>query len=271
MRLSLDYTIGTDPELFLVNTKTQKVVSAINKIPGCKEEPFTENLPKGFGLQTDNILAEFNIPPVTNEDDFVQSIEYMKDFIRSIAKDLDKNFDILCQASAKVPAKELKHPQAKEFGCDPDYCIYSEGPNEVSKAAKTNLRSAGFHIHVGYPNNNIDTSLNMLLYIDAFVGLPSIIYDTDTERRNLYGKAGCFRLQPYGFEYRTLSSYWIGNESRLRFIFKQVIWALYAYENGANIPIRTLTRDTINNNDVESVKRLIEKYGLLHPKNVNPE
>ena len=34
--------------------------------------------------------------------------------------------------------------------------------------------------------------------IDAYVGLPSILYDTDAERRKLYGKAGCFRLQPYG-------------------------------------------------------------------------
>ena len=82
--------------------------------------------------------------------------------------------------------------------CDPDFCIYREGPNEVSKAARTNLRSAGFHIHVGYESNNIDTSIAMLRYIDAYVGLPSILYDTDNERRSLYGKAGCFRLQPYG-------------------------------------------------------------------------
>lgn len=27
--------------------------------------------------------------------------------------------------------------------CDPDYCVYTNAKNEVSKAAKTNLRSAG--------------------------------------------------------------------------------------------------------------------------------
>ena len=58
------YTIGSDPELFLFNTKTGKIVSAIDKIPGYKFCPYTEGLPEGFGLQTDNILAEFNIPPV---------------------------------------------------------------------------------------------------------------------------------------------------------------------------------------------------------------
>ena len=95
-------------------------------------------------MQTDNILAEFNIPPVTNERDFIKELEYMKEFIRSRVKEINTDLDILCQASAKVPAKELKHPQAKEFGCDPDFCIYTKGPNEVSKASRTNLRSAGF-------------------------------------------------------------------------------------------------------------------------------
>lgn len=269
--LSRKYTIGSDPELFLVNNKTGKVVSAINKIPGYKEEPFTEGLPKGFGLQTDNILAEFNIPPVTSENDFVSNIEFMKDFIRNMAKGINADFDILCQASSKVLAKELKHPQAKEFGCDPDFCIYTKGPNVVGQAATTNLRSAGFHIHVGYEEHNIDTSMKMLQYIDAIVGIPSILYDTDAERRKLYGKAGCFRLQPYGFEYRTLSSYWIGNESRLRFIWKQVMYALFCYERGSYIPDPSVVRDVINNNDVEAAKHLIKEFDLIHPNNIIPE
>ena len=137
------YTIGSDPELFLFNNKTNKVVSAIDKIPGHKDEPYTEGLPNGFALQTDNILAEFNIPPVLRESDFVDSINFMKDHIRELVKKINKDFDIKCQASAKVPAKELKHPQAKEAGCDPDFCIYREGPNPPGSLSRTNLRSAG--------------------------------------------------------------------------------------------------------------------------------
>lgn len=271
MWLGRDYTIGSDPELFIINTKTKKVVSAIDKIPGTKADPFNEGLPKGFGLQTDNILAEFNIPPVQSESNFIECIEFMKNVIRDKVKAIDEKFDVLCQASAKVPSKELIHPQAREFGCDPDYCIYSQGSNAVSPATRTTLRSAGFHIHVGYPENNIDTSVAMLRYIDAIVGLPSIIYDTDVERRKLYGKAGCFRLQPYGFEYRTLSSFWIGSESRLKFIWKQVMYALYLFESGARIPDSELIQTTINSNDVETAKKLIIEFGLIHPKNVAPE
>lgn len=114
--LNRRYTIGSDPELFIVNQKTNKVVSAIDKIPGHKEEPYREGLPEGFGLQTDNILAEFNVPPVMGEQDFIKNIEFMKSFINDRVRAINPNFGILCQASAKVPAKELKHPQALEFG-----------------------------------------------------------------------------------------------------------------------------------------------------------
>lgn len=266
-----EYTFGSDPELFIFNNKTKKVISAIDKIPGYKDDPYTEGLPEGFGLQTDNILAEFNIPPVDNVDDFIHHIEFMKDFIKAKVKELNENFDILCQASSKVPAKELKHPQAREFGCDPDYCIYSTGPNAVTGATRTTLRSSGFHLHVGYPNNNIDTSLQMLRYVDAFVGIPSIIYDTDSERRKLYGKAGCFRLCKYGFEYRTLSSYWIANPSRLKFIWNQLIYALYAYEREYDLPNPIEIQEIINNNDIDKAHQIINKYHLIYPDNIIPE
>lgn len=256
-------TIGSDPEVFIYNTKTKKVVSAIDLIPGAKGAPYTEGLPEGYGLQTDNILAEFNIPPVRDRNSFIHHIEFMKDYIRNFVKDINPDLDILCQASAKVPAKELKHPQAKEFGCMPDYCIYHEGPNVVSSAKNTTLRSCGFHIHIGYENPDIDTSLNILRYIDAYVGIPSILYDTDSERRKLYGKAGCFRLTDYGFEYRTLSSYWINDHTRLEFIWEQLSKALNGYLSDTSIPDGNTVQNIINNNDVDLAIQIIKQYYLL--------
>lgn len=271
MYLNKNYTIGADPEIFLYNIKTKKIVSAIDKIPGQKEAPYTEGLPEGYGLQTDNVLAEFNIPPVRSEEDFVKNIEFMKNIIRNKAKDIDSDFDVLCVASSKVPLTELKHPQAKRFGCDPDYCLYTQTQNYISRNPRSTLRSGGFHIHIGYPEHNIDTSLEMLRYVDAIVGLASILYDTDMERRKLYGKAGCFRLTSYGFEYRTLSSYWLGNESRLRFIYKQIQMALYAYENHWSLPNPQVVEDVINNNLVEKAKSLLEDYNFLANNDIKPE
>lgn len=72
-------TVGADPELFIFNTRTNQVVSAIGIIPGEKGKPYTKGMPKGFGVEIDCILGEFNIPPCTSGNEFVDSIKYMKD------------------------------------------------------------------------------------------------------------------------------------------------------------------------------------------------
>ena len=44
-------TIGADPELFIINEKTKKVVSAVGLIPGEKGNPWrSDDMPEGFGL-----------------------------------------------------------------------------------------------------------------------------------------------------------------------------------------------------------------------------
>lgn len=192
--------IGTDPECFIFNTKTNKVKSSVKIIPGTKQHPHhIEELGPGFALQTDNILAEFNVPPTDNVKSFVDNITKMKDYIRKFVQGIDENLDILCAASQNVPKSELRSKQAKLFGCNPDYCIYTGDQNpKPLNAGESNLRSAGFHVHVGYDGPEIDRSLRLLAYMDAYLGLPSILIDKDTQRRTLYGKAGCFRLTDYG-------------------------------------------------------------------------
>ena len=112
-------------------------------------------------------------------------------------------------------------------------------------------------------NPNIDSSLEMLRYIDAYVGIASILYDTDTERRKLYGKAGCFRLADYGFEYRTLSSYWITEATTMEFIWNQLERALTAFTFGRSLPEKEIVQSIIDNNDTELAKKAIAAYGLL--------
>lgn len=195
----VNVTIGADPELFIINETTGKVVSSIGLIPGEKGNPWVgEDMPSGFGLETDNIVAEFNIPPVRDEASFINNIEYMKEYINRFVKNVNPELGILCEASQMVPKDQLQSKQAKEFGCDVDFNVYTQEPNPKPKGTRTNLRSCGFHIHIGYDNNNIDTSLLLVRYMDTYLGLPSLLKDSDKKRRSLYGKAGCFRLTPYG-------------------------------------------------------------------------
>lgn len=256
--------IGTDPECFIINKKTNKVKSSVKLIPGTKEFPHhIDELGPGFALQTDNILAEFNVPPTNNLETWVENIEKMKDYIRSFVQNINENYDILCAASQNVPKSELRSKQAKEFGCDPDFNIYTGDVNpKPENAATTTLRSAGFHVHVGYDQCNVDRSIRLLGYLDAYLGIPSIIIDKDSQRRSLYGKAGCFRLTDYGCEYRTLSSYFMKDRKHLEWVFKQTVKAIKAYNECKRIPRGELTQMVINTNNIETAKELCKDYNL---------
>lgn len=259
----LNVTIGSDPELFIVNTKSGDVVSSIGLIPGEKgKEYHGEDMPKGFGLSTDNITAEFNIPPVTNEATFVNNIEYMKDYIKNYVAEKNPDLGIQCIASRDVNPDQLKSKQAKLFGCDPDYNAWTGRVNAKPQGDKTNLRSCGFHIHIGYANYNIDTSLDLVKYLDTYLGVPSVIIDKDEKRRNLYGKAGCFRITEYGVEYRVLSSTMMKDKDTLKLVWRGIQNAIKAYNTGGTCLSQETVEDIINNNNIDKAKYYIKKYNL---------
>lgn len=257
-------TIGADPELFIINSATGAVVSSIGLIPGEKGNPYRSNdMPEGYGLEIDNILAEFNIPPVTTKEGFIEAMTYMKDYIKKFVKAKNKNLDILCKASMMVDEDQLQSPEAKLFGCSVDYNAYTEGPNPKPEGERTNLRSAGFHIHIGYDNCNVDTSLQLIKYLDMYLGIPSVLKDDDTKRRSLYGKAGCFRLTPYGLEYRVLSSYFLSNKITLSWVWNGIFKAIDAYHKGYELADSELVQKAINESDKALAEKLIKKYKLV--------
>lgn len=252
-------TIGADPELFIINKETGKVVSSIGIIPGVKGEPYTaEDMPKGFGIEIDNILAEYNIPPVTDNVNFVNNILYMQEYLRKFVQNVNPNYDIKCSASEIVDKDQLQSDEAQQFGCSPDYNVYTEEENVKPDVPKDGTRSAGFHIHFGYDNPNIQTSLHIVKLCDAFIGLPSILLDSDTRRRRIYGKAGSFRLCDYGVEYRTLSSYMQSSPELLNIVWK----GIEKVKSELNKPTMRVSRyesaiiEAINKSDKELAEKL---------------
>lgn len=256
--------VGSDPELFIVNTKTNKVVSSIGLIPGVKGEAYrSPEMPEGYGLQIDNILAEFNIPPTNKKEGFIASMNYMKDYIRDYVKAKNPDLDILCTASMDVDEDQLQSDEAKEFGCMPDYNAYTENVNPRPEGNKTNMRSAGCHIHVSYDFPNANDSILLVKYMDMYLGIPSVVLDPDTKRRNLYGKAGSFRLCKYGVEYRTLSSKFIDNDEYITFMWNGITKAIHAFNKRLPIISAKTVQDVINNSNVTKAKELIETYNLM--------
>lgn len=254
------FTIGADPELFLVNNQ-QKLISVVGLIGGTKEEPMP--IGNGCAVQEDNVAAEFCIPPCVSSTSFVEAIQFALGDINNRAEKLGLSLATLT-ASASFDKDQLRTPQAQQFGCDPDYNAYTMRPNPRPKAQDKTLRSAGGHVHVGtkHPHPNIIKTM------DLYLGIPSLILDKDEHRRQLYGKAGAFRPKPYGVEYRTLSNFWIWDKKTIEWVYHQVhtcIEKCADFISSTTEEDRLKIQDCINNNNKEEAKNLIKTWDLVLP------
>lgn len=220
------YLIGSDPEIFVVN-EDDTLSSSIGIFKGTKDNPI--DIGEGCFVQEDNILVEFNIPPVTNLEDFLKSMNYSKNYIETILAPLGKK---LYYSSSEIATEELlKQEGAKVFGCSPSFNVVTESVscldiNQLdSEVAK--IRSSGFHIHLGYDNPTEEHNDRLVLCFELFVTLPLLNSDNDKyNRRKLYGLLGDSRTKDYGVECRSLGGYFLKDDSTLTLLWKQIQKAL---------------------------------------------
>jgi hypothetical protein len=109
--------------------------------------------------------------------------------------------------------------EARILGCQPSSNIYGVKPIEVEKDWK--IRSAGGHLHFGIVSQEHATSVNKIWWDagverqvaiwDMLLGTMSVMLDRSDQslRRQAYGRAGEYRRQPHGLEYRVLSNFWL--------------------------------------------------------------
>lgn len=253
-------TIGCDPELFVTN-KEGKPRSAWNLIPGTKEKPFPVT---DGAVQVDGMALEFNIDPVETSDDFVKKINS----VMGQMKEMVPNHEFLIVPSVNFNGNHFRAQpdEAKELGCTPDYNAYTLGENPKPNN-QTTMRTASGHIHIGFceekdflsPEHMIKCA-TLVKQLDMFLGVPSVLFDKDTKRRNMYGAAGCFRPKPYGLEYRVLSNAWLLNENRMRFVFDNTVNAVNSLLEG-NRPFEKVgekaLQDVINRSIGYNAKRIL--------------
>lgn len=114
------------------------------------------------------------------------------------------------------------------------------------------------HIHLGCDGGlSFDEIINFVKYFDQYVVLPSLLYDPDTERRSLYGKAGCFRRCNYGCECRSLSSFMMSDDNLLSMVWDNTMKAIYHFENQTSLIDPELIQDVINNSRFDIARKLI--------------
>lgn len=263
--------IGSDFEMFLVEEKTNKFISAIPFNNGTKSHP--EKLSKdGCCIQRDGVLQECNVPPVSIDeaDLFIENVNFVKSFIiTTICK--ERGLKLVCCPSANFEQDQLQDIEAVTFGCDPDFNAWKDAEiNEKPEcSANSGLRSCGAHIHFSYPDADLDTSIELMKLFDLFITVPFMLIDEDTERRKLYGKAGAFRLQDWGnekgFEARTLSNIWINTPENIKFVFNQINKMFDYFNEHGTVEINKdadIIVQAINQPNHDLVRALIEKYKL---------
>jgi hypothetical protein len=256
-------TIGTDPEFFIQNNDG-KLISSIGIIEGTKDIPNKlKFLGVGFAIQKDNVLGEFNVPYAYSAKEITNNISIMKAYISGLLE--SQSLHPVYAASGVYDEDQLTSDEAKEFGCSPDYNAWTNSVNQKPEGATTTLRSCGVHVHLGYDNKTAKRSRDLIKAMDVFAGIPSIIIDTDTKRRSLYGKAGCFRHTIFGAEYRVLSGFFLSNPKITEYIFGQAFEAInYLNEFG----IEEINNDkdwiieTINSGNVDEAKKIVTKYKI---------
>lgn len=216
--------IGCDPELFAFDTTTNKPVSVHDLLPGTKHEPYV--VPKG-AVQVDGVAAEFNIDPAATRGEFLKNISRVSRMLSTIVR--AKNENIILKATPTVLFEEKYFEElpfnTKALGCEPDYDAYT---GKVNKKPKTDrpMRTGSGHVHIQFVpdgefverpgvGDHFARCCELARCLDISLYEPSLMWDTDKERQQLYGKPGAFRPKPYGLEYRVLSNAWL-NESFLQ-------------------------------------------------------
>ena len=248
--------VGCDPELFLSDGEGAPF-SAVGLIGGTKREP-RKIREDGCAVQEDNVAVEFCIPPCNEVSAFIETINFNLEYIANYVK--DKGLSLRITASEDFSIEQLESQQAKLFGCEPDYNAWTMRTNPRPKSESKLLRSAGDHVHVSADSHPFLVARAM----DVFLGVPSVLLDEDTRRRELYGKAGACRPKPYGVEYRTLSNFWLKSDELKAWVFNQAQKAVtFAAEKEDWLEDKMqVIQDCINMSDKDTARGLMVEYGV---------
>lgn len=254
--------VGADPELFI--RQNGQFVSAYGLIKGDKKNP--QKVDKG-AVQVDGMALEFNIDPAGNEDEFYVNIQTVMQTLLNMVPGYEH---------ALVPVADFgkeyidsQPTEAKELGCDPDFNAWSGGINEKPNV-ELPFRTASGHVHIGWTEGQSveeqghNTMCQMATkQMDFFLGLPSLLFDDDVRRRDMYGKAGAYRPKEYGVEYRTLSNAWLKSEELIRWVYRNVQLGMAELINGNMLWEKYGDiQEIINKSDKDKAYAIIKDAGI---------
>lgn len=261
-----NFSWGTDPEFML--QKDGKICSAIGVLKGDKENKTKVN---DCEFYYDNVLAECTIPPSYSKE---EAVENVRNCLHDFSK-LVKPYELVVKSSHKYDQNQLNHEDALKVYCVSENCCYSmeEIEPDTEIFHKTNLRSAGGHIHLGadFLKNGYN-SWTAVRLMDLFAGIPSVFLDdnlSSKKRKEIYGKSGRFRFTSYGIEYRSLSNFWLTSPELVELFYDISKTVLEIVENEKYKELWFIDEDKLKDNDMwsnpsfDSTKCHQAKYNVI--------
>jgi len=276
-------SMGGDPEFFIANRKG-KILNADAFLPS-KENPIMVNsrtIDYKSKLFFDGIQAEMAVAFSACREYFADNIRYC--WVETMKK-IPTDHRIVLKPAAKIQREviESADPEARRFGCAPDFNAYTRSTNTPEMdASRHPFRYAGGHIHIGLADykyrakddpylkicSTEEGHLRVVKFLDLLVTIPTLLLDNGpgaVRRRAKYGKAGCFRPTPYGIEYRTPSCWWLRSPMTVSVIYglARLAWAIAAlgldkdFLEAAKTDEQTVS-GCINESDTKTVKQIWE-------------
>jgi hypothetical protein len=254
--------VGCDPEVFVKQDGVFK--SAFGLIKGDKANPQKVN--RG-AVQVDGMALEFNIDPAHSEDEFCINVQDVFNTMKLMVPD----YEVVAVPVAHFDPAYIKNQPAAalELGCDPDFNGWDGLVNNKPNGERP-MRTASGHVHIGWTNGvdindpaHIAQCNAAIRQMDFYLGLPSLAYDSDQERREMYGKAGCCRYKPYGTEYRTLSNAWLKSEALMRWVYRNTVKGMNELMAGNNLADKYGDiQDIINTGDKKAANKIIQAENI---------
>lgn len=252
--------VGCDPEVFAVDLRGRPV-PLCGLVGGTKKDPIPV---KGGTIQEDNVMAEIGITPAKTKEEFITNINDVMEVLHHKFDHYSIRMQI--QESMTFNRRALLKKQARTVGCDPDMNAYTEDWNEIVGLHETDRYGAG-HLHMSWENPSMVQRINLVKFLDLYIGLPQVLLTQPSGRRFSYGRAGNFRPKEYGVEYRTPSNFWLKDDTLKGWAYEQVqrAAAIASEFYGMVVSDVFAVRAAINEHDANTAARLIKKYNIQLP------
>ena len=212
--------VGSDMEVFLANDGGD-VVPCVGLFEGTKNKPWRPpGMGLGYAIQEDNVMCEFNVPPVKSA---IDGLNVMLRGRRMVEKQaaLHGLHPIWGQTDYRFPKAALTSEQAQTIGCEADYNAYEGGAARNNLPDLTDWRSCGGHIHLGGDFKCPD--FVAALFAELFISVGTKTPCGNGHRAKWYGRPGIYRPKPYGIEYRTPTNVWVQSEDVIHLTYHQAL------------------------------------------------